>query len=137
MKDVRSNVSEFLKHVQLFDLIKYTYVRTGRATHREDFQPVSVIFRGENLLALWQLSCGTFKFIMTRSKGDTHRLLYAMRISRMRIDKREDAVLDQTKASRRATELKPSLWLNSFFLLLLCTEKNVQQVQTIPACQEL
>lgn len=28
MKNVKSYVSEFLKHVQLFDLIKYTYVRT-------------------------------------------------------------------------------------------------------------
>lgn len=63
---------------------------------------------------------------------DTRSFLYSMRISRMRIiDKREeDAVLDQTKASRRATELKPSLWLNS--LLLLCIGKKIHRVQTIP-----
>lgn len=48
MKNVKSNVSEFLIHVQLFDLIKYTYVRTRRATHK-DFQLVSVIFRGERI----------------------------------------------------------------------------------------
>lgn len=80
-----------------------------------------------------QLSCATFKFIMTHyeRERDTRSFLYSMRISRMRIiDKREeDAVLDQTKASRRATELKPSLWLNS---LLLCIGKKVHRVQTIP-----
>lgn len=48
------------------------YVCTYETRNTQRFPTgVSNFSRRENLLALWQLSCGTFKFIMTRSKGDT------------------------------------------------------------------
>lgn len=52
-------------------------------------------------------------------------------VSCMPIDKREDEVPGQTKASRRAAKLKPSLSSTSLY-----GEKLVQLVRTIPARKE-